>query len=143
MRVVIKCDGGCATGGHVAAGAAIVYDQSGNELGRRAKFLKGVTTPIAEYTGLITGLALAQELGATHVVAWMDAELIVRQVDGRYRCQHPRLRPMLGLVRAHMARFESAEVRELPRAGPKMKRRHANADADALATECMTAKEDL
>lgn len=143
MRVVIKCDGGCVPGGHVAAGAAIVYDESGNELGRRAKFLKGVTTPIAEYTGLITGLALAQELGASHVVAWMDAELVVRHVDGRYRCRNERLAPMLALVRAHMARFQSAEVRELPKAGPKNKRRHANADADALATECMTARRDL
>jgi len=143
MRVIVKCDGGCVPGGHTAAGAAIVYDEAGTELGRRAKFLQGVTTPIAEYTGLLVGLQLAMELGATSVTAWMDAELVVRHVDGRYRCQNARLRPMLGLVKAHMARFDHAEVRELPRAGPRMKRRHANADADALATECMTARMDL
>lgn len=136
-------DGGCASGGAVAAGAAIVYDEAGVELGRRAKFLKGVTTPVAEYTGLITGLALARELGATEVVVWMDAELVVRHVDRRYRCRHERLVPLLDVVRSWMAQFASAEVKELPKAGPRMKRRHTNEAADALATECMTARRDL
>ena len=143
MRVIIKCDGGCASGGAVAAGAAIAYDESGRELGRGAKFLTGVTTPVAEYMGLLTGLQLAIEHGATSVVAWMDAELVVRQVDGRYRCRNERLRPMLGLVKSYMARFDHAEVKELPKAGNHNKRRHTNADADALATECMSARKDL
>lgn len=123
----------------IAAGAAVAYDEQGKELGTKSHFLEHVTTPVAEYTGLILALQLAYELGATHVTVLGDAELVVRHVDGRYQCRQPHLQPILELVRRHMARFETCVVREFPKAGPKHKRRYGNARADELASECMEA----
>lgn len=138
-KLTVQFDGGCRTSHGIAAGAAVVLDEEGNELGTDAHLLRQTTTPVAEYTGLIVGLQLAERLGATHVLALGDAELIVRHVNGVYQCHKPHLRSMLDLVHLLMARFEECEVREFPKAGPKHKRRFGNARADQLANECMDA----
>lgn len=144
MRLIIHFDGGCSTAKGIAAGAAVLYDEQGNELATRTQFLERVTTPVAEYTALHLGLALAAEyagaeVGQTHVLALGDAELIVRHVDGRYRCTKPHLQAMLAMVKLLMRPFASCEVREFPKAGPQNKRRWGNERADQLASECMEA----
>lgn len=142
-KITILFDGGCSMKKGIAAGAAVAYDEVGTELAYRAKFLTAVTTPIAEYTALITGLQLARSLGATEVVALGDAELIIRHVDRRYRCRDATLQVLLASVDAHMAVFQRCDVRELPKAGPKNKRRFGNVRADAIAGDCMQAGFDL
>lgn len=147
-EVVVHWDGGCSLKRGVAAGAAVVYSPAGEVLAERAKFMVRqdglkLTTPMAEYTALTVGLHAAFELGATSVVAWGDAELVVRQVDGRYRCKDDRLLPMLGLVHVLMGRFQHVEVREFPKGGPRHKRRWLNVAADALASECIAAGADI
>lgn len=140
MKITCHFDGGYSIGRNIGAGAAVAYDEQGNELGTRALALRNSTTPIAEYTGLILALQLAHDLGGTDVTVLGDAELIVRQVDGRYQCRQPRLQAMLELAHHHMARFERCIVREFPKAGPKNKRRWGNVRADQLAGECMDAE---
>lgn len=136
-HITIHFDGGARPKIGVYAGAAVAYDDDGVELATRAQLMRDVTVPIAEYTGLILGLNLARELEATHVDVLGDAELIVRQVDGRYACRNARLRPLLAMVKLLMEPFEECRVREFPKAGPKMKRRWGNERADQLANECM------
>lgn len=127
----------------IAAGAAVAYDEEGNEIASAGKFLRNVTTPIAEYTALTVGLGLARTLGATHVYAFGDAELIVRQVDGRYRCKDQRLAAMRDMVHLLAHDFEECKIMELPKAGPKNKRRHLNQRADELAAKCRDAGHDF
>lgn len=144
MKLVCHFDGGCRQAKGIAAGAAVLYDEQGNELATRSRLLRGVTTPIAEYTGLHLGLELAAEhagadVALVHVLALGDAELIVRHVDGRYQCRKATLRAMLDMAHLLMRPFASCEVREFPKAGPHGKRRWGNERADQLATECMDA----
>jgi ribonuclease HI len=143
MKIVVQFDGACSMQRCIAAGAAVAFTEDGVLIAERAKFLRDVTTPIAEYSALILGLQLALELSATEVECWGDAELIVRQVDGRYRAKDERLKVLRGQVRALMKRFNIASVREMPKAGPKNKRRHGNVKADALASECMNSGKDI
>lgn len=148
MTITVMFDGGCSMANRVAAGAAVAYSEEGVEVGRRSKFLQGserlrITTPIAEYTALVVGLQLALALGARDVKALGDAELVVRQVDGRYRCKSPILRIYLALVRSMMLSFDSCYVMELPKAGPHNKRRWGNVEADALASKTMKERRDL
>lgn len=143
-KLTIHFDGACSMSKNIAAGAAVLFDDQGNELAHRTQFLTHVTTPVAEYTALILGLALAAEhagaeVAQTDVLALGDAELIVRHVDGRYQCKKVHLKPLLGMVRLWSQMFASCEVREFPKAGPKNKRRFGNARADRLASECMDA----
>lgn len=131
MKVVIHSDG------NRYAGAAVAYDQAGAMLGERARLVADGTVPVCEYTGLILGLRLALDLGAAEVECWMDAELVQRHVTGEYRCKDVGLSFYLSQVKALMARFDVAEVKLFPKAGPKRKRRYLNVAADALASECV------
>lgn len=137
MRVVGHFDGGARKNVAIAGAGAVVYDVDGRELAARAQFLRGVTVPEAEYTGLILVMATAIELGATELLAMGDAELVVRQVNGLYQCKALNLQPFLASVRAWFPLFNDVEVREFPKAGPKNKRRWGNARADELANMAM------
>lgn len=140
-------DGACSMKRGLAAGAAVLYDETGNELATDSHLLRGCTTPVAEYSGLHLALRLAAthagaQAALTHLTVLGDAELIVRQVDGRYRARDPRLAAMRDLAHLMMRSFASCEVLEFPRTpGPngKLKRRWSNARADELAGRCMDA----
>lgn len=143
MKVLVHFDGGCRTSMGIAAGAAVVYDEAGNELKHAAKVLHRTTTPVAEYTGLILGLRMASELGAREVECMGDAELIVRQVDGRYNCTKQHLMLLRNEVWRLGGLFDKAIIREFPKGGPQNKRRHGNVRADALAGEAMDLGRDI
>lgn len=141
-------DGACSMARGIAAGGAVLYDEHGTELAWEARFLQRVTTPVAEYTGLQVGLLLAARYAGAQarqsvVTAWGDAELIVRQVDGRYVCRKPHLLVLLEDTRSLMEPFLVCVVRELPKAGPKHKRRWSNVRVDQIAGECLEAGRNL
>jgi ribonuclease HI len=144
MRVICFFDGNCRLG-DCGSGAAIVYDEDGNELGRQAMYHTGphITNNTCEYSGLREAMLLARELGATHVRILGDSELIIRHFNKKYRCRKEHLQPWLACVWSLAEHFRECVVEELPRAGKQNKRRHMNAEADALATECMRAGHDL
>ncbi len=145
MKITVMFDGSCLHGVD-GAGAAVAYDKDGNELGRRARYLRDTNTTvnIAEYTGLCLALELARDLGADDVEVLGDSELICRQFTGAYACRNDVLKHLLAKVR-FIARTMPANVvvRELPKAGPKRKRRFGNVEADALASECRRAQRDI
>lgn len=139
MKLTAHFDGGCRAKQNLAAGAAVLYDEGGHEIASRSHVMYDTTTPVAEYMGLILALELAREHGGTDVTILGDAELIVRHVDGRYRCRQEHLQPMLAYVRTLMSHIPHVEVREFPKAGPQMKRRFGNERADQLANEAMNS----
>lgn len=144
MRVVVFFDGGCLHGVH-GAGAAVAYTPDGVEIGRRAHYIRSdtVTNNVCEFCGLLVALELARDLGATDVRVLGDSELIVRQFNGVYQCRKTHLQPWLLAVRSAARAFSNVTVDELPKAGKTNRRRHGNAEADALATLCMREQRDL
>ncbi len=138
-------DGSCLHGVD-GAGAAVAYDKDGNELGRRARYLRDTNTTvnIAEYTGLALALGLARDLGATDVKVLGDSELVVRQYNGIYACRREYLQILLTEVRKIARELCCPVVVDvLPKAGPDRRRRFGNVEADALASECRRAKRDI
>ena len=53
------------------------------------------TNNSAEYTGLIAGMAKALNLGVKELEVIGDSQLIIYQVQGRYKCKQPHLKPLL------------------------------------------------
>lgn len=144
MKLVAHFDGGNSQKYGIGAGAAVLYDEQGNELLVDAQLLTRVTTPIAEYTGLHLAIKLARTyagvyIAETHVVILGDAELIVRQINGIYRTTKASMEAMCKYAHLLMDPFASCEVREFPKAGPEHKRRFGNVRADELVRECMLA----
>lgn len=115
--------------GPAAAGIVIYGQAAAGELHREGQALGILTNNQAEYRALLLGLAAARRLGGARVEVAMDSELIVRQLQGRYKVKHPQLKPLYEQARFALAAFTAWRVRHVPRA--------ENALADALANQAL------
>jgi ribonuclease HI len=124
--VKIYFDGGSRGNPGPAAGAAYTEWQGGQQ---RVCFLKSVTNNEAEYQGLLMGIAMAKQLGLTHVHFFGDSKLVVMQVSGEWQASHPRMSEL---------RQEVLEaLRGIPRWQISWVPREQNAEADRIANEEM------
>ncbi|XP_073153919.1 uncharacterized protein [Henckelia pumila] len=79
----------------------------------------------AEYEAVISGLKLAREAGARHVIVYSDSQLVVQQVQGTFSIREKRLQEYVGLIKQQGEEFSSWSIEQIPR--------EHNAEADALA----------
>ena len=103
----------------------------GDVLDEATEFLGTATNNVAEYRGLLLGLARARELGADEVEVVNDSELVAKQVNGVYKVKHPDMRPLHRQAMEALKDFRRWRVRSVPRA--------QNADADALVNQALDA----
>jgi ribonuclease HI len=129
--VVVNVDGGARGNPGPAAVAAVVHDGSGGVLAERSETIGEATNNVAEYRAMLLGIALARELGASEVELIGDSELIVKQVQGKYKVKQDHLRPLHTKVRDELRGFDRWSVRNVPRA--------ENARADELVNEALDA----
>ena len=114
--------------GPSSIGAAI-FDASGREIHTVSKRIGHATNNEAEYQAAIAGLEAAVALGAKCIRLRMDSELVVRQLEHRYKVRNARLQPLFVRVLALRRQFESFEVESVPRA--------MNKRADQLANQAL------
>jgi len=133
MRVRAHSDGGSRGNPGKAACAAIVYDTHGNELLRRARLLGVATNNVAEYAGVELALVVCRDLGACDVHLRIDSELVVRQIEGRYRVRNRDLKPFYARVMALLRAFDTYRIEHVPR--------EQNAAADALVNAALDGKD--
>lgn len=107
----------------------VVYGEDGKELHRAGRALGHGTNNQAEYAGAVAAIEAALGLGATELELRMDSELIVRQLEGRYRVRNPKLIPLHNRLLALRDRLERFSAVHVPRAQNKV--------ADALANEAL------
>jgi ribonuclease HI len=128
---ILACDGASRGNPGPAAVGFVLTDSHGNEVLARGATIGAATNNVAEYSALLRGLEAALALGVRRLRVRMDSELVVRQMQGRYRVRHPRLQPLFGAVQQLRARFEALHIEHVPRA--------ANARADGLANQALDA----
>jgi ribonuclease HI len=129
VQVVVHVDGGARGNPGPAAAAAVVSTPEGEVLAEARELLGVATNNVAEYRGLLLGLARARELGATEVEVVNDSELVAKQVNGEYKVKHPDMKPLHAAAKAALGGFERWRVRSVPRA--------QNAAADALVNQAL------
>jgi ribonuclease HI len=126
---ILHADGGSrGNPGPAGAGAALL-DCAGQEVALLKRYLGVTTNNVAEYQGLILGLEAALARGIERLEVRLDSELLVRQLQGRYKVKAPHLLPLYQEAKSLLARFASARLTHIPRA--------QNALADALANQAM------
>ena len=131
MRVVVHVDGGARGNPGPAAAGAVVSTPEGEVLDEATELLGVATNNVAEYRGLLLGLARARALGATEVEVVNDSELIAKQVNGQYKVKHAAMRPLYLEAMEALRGFEKWSIRSV--------RRELNADADALVNQALDA----
>ncbi len=123
MKATVWFDGAClGNPGPMGAGAVV---EAGEERKELALPMGRGTNNEAEYHGLILGLRHALAAGADEVVVHGDSQLVLRQLEGRYKVKADNLKPLHEEAKALLARFRTTKLTWVPR--------EANADADRLS----------
>lgn len=131
---MVSCDGGARGNPGPAAIGAVVTGVTGGErvvLASISEAIGVATNNVAEYRAVIAGLEAAQRFQPRAVELRADSELVIRQLEGRYRVRNPGLQPLYHRVRDLLSGFEEVTLRHVPRA--------QNADADALVNAALDA----
>ncbi|KRC48728.1 MULTISPECIES: bifunctional RNase H/acid phosphatase [unclassified Nocardioides] len=90
-RVVVEADGASRQNPGPASYGAVLRDAAtGAVIAEDARTIGVATNNVAEYSGLVAGLALAVEHAPGAVVeVRMDSKLVVEQMSGRWKIKHP------------------------------------------------------
>ena len=136
-HLVIRTDGAArGNPGPASLGAALIDGARADALDPAAppdatisEALGVQTNNVAEWTGVVEALKLAQRLGAEQVDLYLDSKLIVEQLHGRWRVKDAKLQPLWAESKAMLTGFRSWSARHVPRA--------QNSTADRLANEAL------
>jgi len=122
---VANIDGASRGNPGPAAYAVVLRDAQGKTVLELAKKIGRETNNVAEYYALLAALdyAVNQGIGALRIRS--DSELLVRQMQGRYKVKSPELKPLHERA--------SKLARQLAYFAIEHVRRELNRDADALA----------
>lgn len=123
------CDGGARGNPGPAGYGAVITDEAGRKLAELSEYLGKRTNNYAEYSGLLGVLQWSLDHGVSRLQVVSDSELMVKQVQGRYKVNSPDLRPLYEEARRRIARLDSFGITHALR--------HKNKDADRLANEAM------
>ncbi len=95
-RVVIEADGGSRGNPGAAAYGALVKDaDTGRVLAEEGTTIGVASNNVAEYSGLIAGLRLAEQVApGADIEVRMDSKLVVEQMSGNWKIKHPDMRPL-------------------------------------------------
>lgn len=129
MKLVVHVDGGARGNPGPAAAAASLASEDGDVLDEVSELLGVATNNVAEYRGVLLGLARAKQLGASEVELINDSELVAKQLNGDYKVKHPAMIPLFAQAREALAGFERWTIRSV--------RREHNARADALVNAAL------
>jgi ribonuclease HI len=123
------CDGGARGNPGPAGYGALIQDDQGMVIAELSEFLGMRTNNYAEYSGLLGCLQYALDHHHPRLRVVSDSELMVKQIQGKYKVNSPDLKPLWQEARNRIAKLEAFEISHALR--------HKNKDADRLANEAM------
>ncbi len=123
------CDGGARGNPGPAGFGALIQDDQGTVVAELSEFLGIRTNNYAEYSGLLACLQYALDHHHPRLRVVSDSELMVKQIQGKYKVNSPDLKLLWQEARSRIAKLEAFEISHALR--------HKNKDADRLANEAM------
>jgi ribonuclease HI len=130
----VFCDGGSRGNPGPAAIGAVILDVTEGEpepVGSVSETIGIATNNVAEYTAVIRALEVAAPFGADRMEVRADSQLVIRQLEGRYRVKHPSLLPLYQQARRLLASYSEVDLLHV--------RREENTEADALVNAALDA----
>jgi ribonuclease HI len=123
------CDGGARGNPGPSGYGALIQDDQGMVIAELSEFLGMRTNNYAEYSGLLASLQYALDHHHPRLRVVSDSELMVKQIQGKYKVNSPDLKPLWQEAKNRIAKLEGFEISHALR--------HKNKDADRLANEAM------
>jgi ribonuclease HI len=128
-HLIVNVDGGARGNPGPAAIGIVVREAGGEVLEELGERIGEATNNVAEYRALLKGIELAAQHGASELELVGDSELVVRQVEGRYKVKNAGMKELHAEVRQALRDFDSWSIRHV--------RRAENADADRLVNAAL------
>jgi ribonuclease HI len=129
MKLLINTDGLSKNNPGPAAIGAILKDTRGKAVATISQALGIASNNEAEYRAIIAALEKALKLGAKQIELRSDSELVVNQLNGRYKIKSTVLRPLYLQTAQLLGQFEKVAILYVPR--------EQNTEADRLANEAL------
>jgi len=129
VKARLFTDGGARGNPGPAAYAYVLEDETGDPIAFLGQTIGVATNNVAEYSGLVAGLAKAAELGVTELEVVSDSELMVKQMRGEYKIKNDALRDLADAAKSNARRVGRVEYRHV--------RRAHNVLADRLVNEAL------
>jgi ribonuclease HI len=101
----------------------VIYDAYGNQIEKYKEFLEGgdKTCNEAEYYALIKGLERACSHCLRKVICFSDSQLVIKQMNKKWRIHCPHLRELHLQVRRLEPMFENVTYVQCPKENNKLK----------------------
>jgi ribonuclease HI len=125
----VNVDGGARGNPGPAAIGVVLRDADGQIVEALGETIGSATNNVAEYKALLRGIELATAHGATRLELVGDSELVVRQIEGRYKVKNAGMKELHAEAKAALAGLDNWSIRHVKRA--------QNADADRLVNEAL------
>lgn len=128
--ITAYCDGGSRGNPGPAGYGVRIEDSNGNKIEELHEFLGVKTNNFAEYSGLLAALEFALARGYPQLRVVADSELMVKQMQGKYRVKSPDLRPLYDEAKRHVAKLQAFRIDHVLRGKNKHADRLANLAMD-------------
>lgn len=130
MKLIINTDGGARGNPGPAGIGVVVAGENGEIIQQHKQYIGEATNNVAEYKALILALHEAQKISnGAHLDIRMDSELIVRQMQGRYKIKEPSLQALAAQVIQLKNNFKTVVFTHV--------RREQNKEADKLVNQAI------
>lgn len=134
MKLRIYSDGGARGNPGPAAIGVLICDERNKVLFRYFDTIGETTNNVAEYCALIAGLELARRFGADELECFMDSELLMNQMVGRFKVKAPHIRDLHARAKKTAQLFNAIMYRQKSRETPMLQ------EADRLVNEALDGK---
>ena len=124
------CDGGARGNPGPAGFGVYVQSHEGMVLAELSEFIGFKTNNVAEYSGLLAALDFALQNGHPRLRVVSDSELMVKQIQGKYKVNSPDLKPLHEAAKKKIAQLEGFQIEHALRAKNKHADRLANLAMD-------------
>lgn len=115
FKAKAKCDGsGNSPRGSTCA--AVIFDEDGQIIHERSRQLPdGSSNNVAEYSGVILAIEVALELEVDELEIFSDSQLIVNQINGKWRVKDAKLLPYRETAWELASSLSSVKLSWIPR----------------------------
>ncbi|TML29004.1 MAG: ribonuclease HI family protein [Actinobacteria bacterium] len=133
MKARLSTDGGARGNPGPAAYGYVLEADDGHVLAAHGEAIGHATNNVAEYSGLVAGMAKAAELGVRELEVVSDSELLVKQMRGEYRVKNDALRRLWEEATDLERRFARVRYTAVRRAHNELADRLVNEALDSQA----------
>jgi ribonuclease HI len=131
LKARLSTDGGARGNPGPAAYGYVLESDDGHVLAAHGEAIGHATNNVAEYSGLVAGMAKAAELGVRELEVVSDSELLVKQMRGEYKVKNEALRALWEDANDLEHRFARVRYTAVRRAHNELADRLVNEALDA------------